>query len=74
MFNNNKENWECKYLTLLLAIQGICLIRQTYFLSDFNILVQIMPAGWVWNYQLERYFTANFLCRVMKVWLSTALG
>ena len=31
-------------LTLLLAIQGICLSRQTYFLGDFNILVQIMPA------------------------------
>ena len=33
-------------LTLLFAIQGICLSRQTYFLGDFNILVQIKPA-WV---------------------------
>ena len=32
-------------LTLLLAIQGIYLSRQTYFPGDFNILVQIMPAG-----------------------------
>ena len=32
-------------LTLLLAIKGICLSRQTYFLGDFNILVQIMSAG-----------------------------
>ena len=26
------------------------------------------------NYQVEHYFTANFLCRVIKGWLSTALG
>ena len=32
-------------LTLLLAIKGIYLSRQTYFLGDFNIFVQIMSAG-----------------------------
>jgi len=44
MFNNNKKLW-MQRLTLLLAIQGIWLSRQTYFLGDFNILVQIIPAA-----------------------------
>ena len=26
------------------------------------------------SYQLEHYFPANFLCRVIKGWLSTALA
>ena len=26
------------------------------------------------NYPVEHYFPANILCRVIKVWLSTALG
>ena len=31
--------------TFIVAIKGIFLSRQTYFLGDFNILGQIMPAG-----------------------------
>ena len=30
---------------------------------------------WSWkNYQVKHYFPANFLCLVIKSWLSTALG
>ena len=43
--NNNNNNCESEILTLLLAIKGICLSRQIYFLGDFNILVQIMPVA-----------------------------
>ena len=40
-----------------------------------HVTDDVMSLFWSWkNFQVEHYLPANFLCRVIKGWLSTALG
>ena len=76
--NNYSETIQCKEL-LRKTAKTCQLMTKRYFKNELkhfkrfdHVTDDVMSLFWSWkNYPVEQYFPANFLCRVIKGWLST---